>query len=77
MIFLDCIKAFSQTDFTEDLKQIDLPALVVHGDDDQVVPIDITGRVSAKLLKHGKLILYPGGRMLCPTPIRKDSKPTF
>jgi len=62
----DCIKAFSQTDFTEDLKQIDLPALVVHGDDDQVVPIDITGRVSAKLLKHGKLIVYPGGPHALP-----------
>jgi non-heme chloroperoxidase len=56
----DCIKAFSQTDFTEDLKRIDIPALVVHGDDDQVVPIDITGRVSVKLLKQGKLLVYAG-----------------
>ena len=62
----DCIKAFSQTDFTADLKQIDIPALVVHGDDDQVVPIDITGRVSVKLLKNGKLIVYPGGPHALP-----------
>jgi non-heme chloroperoxidase len=62
----DCIKAFSQTDFTEELKQIDIPALVVHGDDDQVVPIDITGRVSVKLLKRGKLIVYPGGPHALP-----------
>jgi len=56
----DCIKAFSQTDFTEDFKRIDIPALVVHGDDDQVVPIDITGRRAVKLLKHGKLLVYAG-----------------
>ena len=56
----DCVKAFSQTDFTEDLKRIDIPALVIHGDDDQVVPIDITGRASVKLLKRGKLLVYAG-----------------
>jgi non-heme chloroperoxidase len=62
----DCIKAFSQTDFTEDLKRIDIPALVIHGDDDQVVPFDITGRVSVKLLKQGKLIVYPGAPHAIP-----------
>ena len=67
----DCIKAFSQTDFTEDLKRIDIPALVIHGDDDQVVPIDITGRVSAKLLKRGKLIVYAGAPHAIPD-IRKE-----
>lgn len=56
----DCIKAFSETDFTEDLKRTDVPTLVVHGDDDQVVPLDITGRVAAKLLKQGKLLVYAG-----------------
>ena len=45
---LDCIKAFSETDFTEDLKRIDKPMLVVHGDDDQIVPIDRAGRASAQ-----------------------------
>jgi non-heme chloroperoxidase len=57
----DCIKAFSETDFTEDLKKFDLPTLVIHGDDDQVVPIDASGRASAKLVKGSKLIVYPGG----------------
>jgi non-heme chloroperoxidase len=57
----DCIKAFSETDFTEDLKKFDLPTLVIHGDDDQVVPIDASGRASAKLVKGAKLIVYPGG----------------
>ena len=56
----DCIKAFSETDFTEDLKKFDVPTLVIHGDDDQVVPIDASGRASAKLVKGAKLIVYPG-----------------
>lgn len=56
----DCIKAFSETDFTEDLKKFDVPTLVVHGDDDQIVPIDASGRASAKLVKGAKLIVYPG-----------------
>ena len=56
----DCIKAFSETDFTEDLKQIDVPALVLHGDDDQVVPIADSALLSAKLLKNGVLKVYKG-----------------
>ncbi len=56
----ECIKAFSETDCTEDLKKFDVPTLVIHGDDDQVVPIDITGRKSAALVKNAKLIVYPG-----------------
>jgi len=56
----ECIKAFSETDFTEDLKLIDVPTLVMHGDDDQVVPIDDAGRLSVKLLKNGTLKVYPG-----------------
>jgi non-heme chloroperoxidase len=56
----DCIKAFSETDFTEDLKKFNVPTLVVHGDDDQIVPIDASGRASAKLVKGSKLIVYPG-----------------
>ena len=54
----DCIAAFSETDFTEDLKQIDVPVLVMHGDDDQVVPIAASGLLSAKLVKHGTLKVY-------------------
>jgi non-heme chloroperoxidase len=56
----DCIKAFSETDFTEDLKKIDIPVLVMHGDDDQVVPIVAAGPLSAKLLKNAFLKVYPG-----------------
>ena len=56
----DCIEAFAQTDFTEDLKSVDIPVLVMHGEDDQIVPIDITAKVAVTLLKHGKLITYPG-----------------
>jgi len=57
---LDCIKAFSETDFTEDLKKFDVPTLVLHGDDDQIVPIDAAGRASAKLVKGSTLKVYPG-----------------
>lgn len=56
----DCIKAFSETDFTADLKKFNLPTLVVHGDADQIVPIDASARASAKLVKGSKLIVYPG-----------------
>jgi non-heme chloroperoxidase len=56
----DTVKAFSETDFTEDLKQIDIPVLVLHGEDDQIVPIDAAGRASAKILKNAKLKTYPG-----------------
>ena len=56
----DCVKAFSETDFTEDLKRIDVPVLIVHGEDDQVTPIDITARQAIKLLKRGKLLVYAG-----------------
>jgi non-heme chloroperoxidase len=53
------IKAFSETDFTEDLKIIDVPALVMHGDDDQIVPIAASAPLSAKLLKNSTLKVYP------------------
>ena len=56
----DCVAAFSETDFTQDLKTIDVPVLVLHGEDDQVVPIDASARQAIKLLKNGKLITYPG-----------------
>ena len=56
----DCIKAFSETDFTEELKKVEIPVLVLHGEDDQIVPIDITGRRAAKLVQNGTLITYPG-----------------
>jgi non-heme chloroperoxidase len=56
----DCIKAFSETDFNEDLKAIDVPVLVLHGDDDQIVPFADAGPLSAKLLKHATLKIYKG-----------------
>jgi non-heme chloroperoxidase len=56
----DCVAAFSETDFTTDLKAIDVPVLVLHGEDDQVVPIDASARQAIKLLKNGTLITYPG-----------------
>ena len=58
---LDCIKAFSETDFTEDLKRFDVPTLIIHGDDDQIVPIETTARASVKLIKNATLKVYSGG----------------
>jgi non-heme chloroperoxidase len=57
---LDCIKAFSETDFTEDLKKIDVPTLIMHGDDDQIVPIGASAMLSSKLIKGAQLKVYPG-----------------
>ena len=56
----DCIKAFSETDFSEDLQITDVPVLVMHGEDDQIVPYHVGGARSIKLLKHGTLKAYPG-----------------
>jgi len=56
----DCIKAFSETDLTEDLRAIDIPVLVAHGDDDQIVPIEAAARKSIELLKDGRLTVYRG-----------------
>jgi len=56
----DCIKAFSETDFTEDLKKFDVPTLILHGEDDQIVPIQAAAPLSAKLVKNSVLKVYPG-----------------
>jgi non-heme chloroperoxidase len=56
----DCIQAFSETDFTEDLKKIDIPTLILHGDDDQIVPIKAAAIQSATLVKHASLVIYEG-----------------
>jgi non-heme chloroperoxidase len=56
----DCVKAFSETDLTEDLKKIDVPTLVLHGDDDQIVPIADSALLSSKLIKNATLKIYPG-----------------
>jgi non-heme chloroperoxidase len=57
---IDCIKAFSETDFTEDLKKINVPTLIMHGDDDQIVPIAASAMLTAKLVKGSTLKVYPG-----------------
>jgi len=65
---VDCIKAFSETDFTEDLKKFDVPTLVLHGDDDQIVPIGASAMLSAKLIKNAELKVYKGApHGLCST----------
>ncbi len=56
----DCIKAFSETDFTEDLKKFDVPTLILHGDDDQIVPIGASAMLSSKIVKGATLKVYPG-----------------
>ena len=56
-----CIKEFSEVDYTEDLKKIDVPVLFLHGDDDQIVPIDDSAKLGVELVKHGTLKVYPGG----------------
>ncbi|MCA3193823.1 alpha/beta hydrolase, partial [Cupriavidus sp.] len=55
-----CIKEFSEVDYTEDLKKIDVPTLILHGDDDQIVPIDNAAKLSAKIVKNATLKVYPG-----------------
>jgi non-heme chloroperoxidase len=65
---VDCIKAFSETDFTDDLKKFDVPTLIMHGDDDQIVPIADSALLSAKILKGSQLKIYPGApHGLCST----------
>ena len=64
----DCIKAFSETDFTQDLKKFDVPTLILHGDDDQIVPIGASAMLSSKLVKGSTLKIYPGApHGLCST----------
>ncbi|MCI0350852.1 MAG: alpha/beta hydrolase [Acidobacteriales bacterium] len=64
----DCIKMFSETDMTEDLKKIDVPTLIIHGDDDQIVPIGASAMLSSKLVKNSTLKIYPGApHGLCST----------
>jgi non-heme chloroperoxidase len=57
---VDCIKAFSETDFTQDLRAFDVPTLIIHGDDDQIVPFGPSARLSSKIIKSSTLKVYPG-----------------
>lgn len=66
-----CIAAFSATDFRADLSAVDVPTLVIHGDDDQIVPFDISGRLSAQLVPGAELLVYPGGAHGLPDTARE------
>ena len=66
----DCIKVFSETDFTEDCKSIDVPTLIVHGDDDQIVPIEASAMLSSKLIKNSELKIYNGGPHGLPSTMK-------
>jgi non-heme chloroperoxidase len=69
----DCVEAFSETDLTEDLKKIDVPVLIIQGDDDQIVPLDDSGRLSAQIVKDATLKIYPGApHGLAQTTAYKD-----
>ncbi|MDO8948101.1 MAG: alpha/beta hydrolase [Desulfocapsaceae bacterium] len=72
----DCIKAFSETDFTEDLKKFDVPTLIIHGDDDQIVPIGAAGICPAKLVKGATLKIYAGAPHGLHTRTKTSSTPT-
>src|SRR6187397_601829 len=66
----DCVKAFSETDLTEDLKRIDVPTLIVHGDDDQIVPIGASALLSARIVKRATLKVYEGAGHGLPTTLK-------
>jgi non-heme chloroperoxidase len=66
----DCIKVFSETDLTEDLKKIDVPTLIIHGDDDQIVPIGASALLSAKIVKQATLKIYEGAGHGLPTTLK-------
>jgi non-heme chloroperoxidase len=72
----DCVKAFSETDFTWDPKKIDVPTLILHGDADQIVPIADSALLSAKLVKNSTLKVYPVRRTACVPLLRTRSTPT-
>ena len=69
----DCIKAFSETDFTADLKKFDVPTLIIHGDDDQIMAIGATALLSSKLVKGATLKIYPRTPTACARPSRTGS----
>ena len=74
----DCIAAFSATDFREDLKKIDVPTLIIQGDDDQIVPFDISGKLSSQMIKGAVLKVYLGApHGLCSTLKEKVNADLF
>jgi non-heme chloroperoxidase len=66
----DCVKAFSETDFTEDLKKFDVPTFILHGEDDQIVPVDDAARLSAKIVKGAVLKVIPGAPHGMPSTLK-------
>ena len=72
----DCIKVFSETDLTEDLKRIDVRTLIIHGDDDQIVPIADSALLAAKIVKQATLKIYEGAPHGLPTTSKIASTPT-
>lgn len=68
--FYECIKVFSETDLTEDLKRIDVPTLIIHGDDDQIVPIEASALLSSKIVTGSKLKIYPGAPHGLPSTLK-------
>jgi non-heme chloroperoxidase len=69
----DCIRQFSESDFDEDVKRIDVPVLVIHGDGDQIVPIDASGRLTAQVVEGAELKVYRGRRTACSRHTRSSS----
>jgi non-heme chloroperoxidase len=68
----ECIKQFSEVDYTADLEKIDVPTLILQGDDDQIVPLDNSGRKSVKIIKNASLKVYPGAAHgMCTTEANK------
>lgn len=68
----DCVKAFSETDFTEDLKKMDVPVLIIHGDDDQIVSIDNTAKRAVEIIKNAELKVYKGGDHGLPITFKSE-----
>ncbi|HEX9444487.1 MAG TPA: alpha/beta hydrolase, partial [Candidatus Binatia bacterium] len=68
----DCIKVFSETDHTEDLKKFDVPTLIMHGDDDQIVPIGASAMLSSKLVKNAQLKIYKGAPHGMPSTLKNQ-----
>ncbi len=66
----DCIKVFSETDHTEDLRKFDVPTLIIHGDDDQIVPIGASALMSSKIVKGAELKIYPGAPHGLPATLK-------
>jgi non-heme chloroperoxidase len=68
----DCVKQFSESDFNEDLKKFDVPTLIIHGDDDQMVPIERSARAAERIIRNARLKIYPGASHGLPVTHREE-----